>query len=107
ASVYRFRGADPSILRGAGAIVRRPWAEGHHLAVVGSRVAIVTPAGKRVQLKVAGLYDPAKLDNLLGHVLIPKRTFDASFETPGDAYTFVRSSDPAALARALKADTAA
>ena len=63
------------------------------------RFAIVTPAGKRVQLTVAALYDPAKLDNLLGHVLITKRTFDASFETPGDAYTFVRASDPSALAQ--------
>jgi putative ABC transport system permease protein len=52
---------------------------------------------------VAGLYDPAKLDDLLGHVLIPQRLFDASFETPGDAYTFVRASDPTTLERTLKA----
>jgi ABC-type sugar transport system ATPase subunit len=42
-------------------------------------------------------------DNLMGHVLIPKRTFDASFETPGDAYTLVRTSDPRALAGTLTA----
>jgi putative ABC transport system permease protein len=102
ASVYRFRGADPSILHGAGAIVRRPWAENHGLTV-GSRFAIVTPAGKRLRLTIAGLYDPAKLDNLLGHVLITTRTFDASFETPGDAYTFVRSADRPALVQTLEA----
>ena len=93
ASPYRFRwtrGGDLSKLAGAGAIVRAPWAEDHGLSV-GSPLRIVTPAGKRVRLTVAALYDPAKLDNLLGHVLISQRTFDASFETPGDAYTFVRS----------------
>ena len=105
ASVYRFRwtrGGDASELARAEAIVRAPWAKDHGLTV-GSPLPIVTPAGKRVTLTVAALYDPAKLDNLLGHVLISQRTFDASFETPGDAYTFVRSSDPAALAKMLNA----
>jgi putative ABC transport system permease protein len=105
ASVYRFRwtrGGDASKLGRAEAIVRAPWAKDHGLTV-GSPLSIVTPAGKRVMLTVAALYDPAKLDNLLGHVLISQRTFDASFETPGDAYTFVRSSDPAALAKTLNA----
>jgi len=82
--------------------VRGPWAKDHGLRV-GSPLPIVTPAGKRVRLTVSALYDPARLDNLLGHVLISQRTFDASFDTPGDAYTFVRSSDPSALERALKA----
>ena len=82
--------------------MRAPWAEDHGVSV-GSPLRIVTPAGKRVRLTVAALYDPAKLDNLLGHVLISQRTFDASFETPGDAYTFVRSSDPSALVQTLKA----
>ncbi len=101
ASVYRLHGGDPSALHGSAAIVRAPWAKGHHLSV-GSPLQFVTPGGKHVELTVAALYDPAKLDNLLGHVLISKRTFDASFETPGDAYTFVRSSNPAALAKTLK-----
>jgi putative ABC transport system permease protein len=105
ASVYRFRwtrSGDLSNLAGAGAIVRAPWAKDHGLSV-GSRLGIVTPAGERVRLTVAALYDPSKLDNLLGHVLISQRTFDARFETPGDAYTFVRSPDPTALEQTLKA----
>src|SRR3954454_6778556 len=96
ASVYRFRWASQghvSKLRGAEAIVRAPWAKDHGLRV-GSPLRIVTPAGKRVRLTVAALYDPSKLDNLLGHVLISQRTFDASFETPGGANTFVRPSAP-------------
>ena len=106
-AVYRFRwtdGSDASVrgLGGAGAIVRGPWAKDHRLAV-GSPLQIVTPAGKRVRLTVAALYDPAKLDNLLGTVLVTQRTFDRSFETPGDAYTFVRTSNAAALAHTLEA----
>ena len=106
-SVYRFtwtRGDDASArrLHGDQAIVRAAWAKNHHLTV-GSPLEIVTPAGKSVDLTVAALYDPAKLDNLLGHVLISTRAFDASFETPGDAYTFVRTSDPGGLAGTLKA----
>ena len=107
ASVYRFewtRGGDSSVrvLNGAEAIVRAAWAKEHDVTI-GSPLRIVTPAGKRLRLTVAALYDPAKLDNLMGHVLISKRTFDASFETPGDAYTLVRTSDPRALARTLAA----
>ena len=106
-SVYRFRwtqGTDASAraLGGGEAIVRSTWAKTHHLGV-GSPLELVTPAGKRIRLTVAALYDPARLDDLLGHVLITQRTFDASFETPGDAYTFVRTSDPARLARTLQA----
>jgi putative ABC transport system permease protein len=107
ASVYRFdwtRGGDSSVraLHGTQAILRAAWAKDHHL-VIGSRLQMVTPAGKRLHLTVAALYDAARLDSLMGHVLIPKRTFDASFETPGDAYTFVRTSDPRALAGTLTA----
>jgi putative ABC transport system permease protein len=107
ASVYRFRwthGSDASVraLRGGEAIVRGTWAKTHHLGV-GSPLHIVTPAGKRVSLTVAALYDPARLDDLLGNVLIPQPTFDASFETPGDAYTFVRTKEPVRLARTLRA----
>jgi putative ABC transport system permease protein len=106
ASVYRFRwtnGSDASVraLHGAEAIVRGDWAKAHRIAV-GDAVSIRTPAGKRVHLTVAGLYDPAKLDDLLGHVLIPQRLFDRSFETPADAYTFLRTSDRAALDSTLK-----
>src|SRR5262249_3821414 len=106
-AVYRFRwtsGSDATVraLGGSQAIVRGNWAKQHGIAV-GDTVSILTPAGKRVGLTVAGLYDPAKLDNLLGHVLIPQRLFDRSFETPGDAYTFVRTSDPASLESTLRA----
>jgi putative ABC transport system permease protein len=107
ASVYRFRwthGSDAAVrsLGAREAIVKAPWAETRHLAV-GSPLQIVTPAGKHVRLTVAALYDPARLDDLLGNVLISQRTFDASFETPGDAYTFVRTSDRGSLDRALRA----
>jgi putative ABC transport system permease protein len=107
AAVYRFRwtsGSDASLARlgAAQAIVRGPWAAKHHLAV-GDALTIVTPAGRRLRLTVAALYDPARLDNLLGHVLVPQATFDATFESPGDAYAFVRTTDPPALRSTLAA----
>ena len=83
------------------AVVRAPWAKKHHL-VVGDSFSIRTPAGRTVALRVAATYAPAKLDELLGNVLIPQRTFDATFETPGDAYTFVRTDDPGSVAATLK-----
>src|SRR5206468_128041 len=83
-AVYRFRwtnGNDASVraLGGSQAIVRGNWAKQHGIAI-GDTVSILTPAGKRVGLTVAGLYDPAKLDNLLGHVLIPHRVFERTRE---------------------------
>src|SRR5262249_12903630 len=106
-AVYNFswtRGSDAALrsLAPGTAVVSGPWAEKHDLAV-GDAFTIRTPAGRRVALNVAATYEPAKLDDLLGEVLIPQRTFDTSFETPGDAYTFLRTSNAQQVAAALKA----
>jgi len=104
-SVYRFtwtRGSDVAVrsLRGTDAIVRGPWATQHGLAV-GDAFTLRTPAGRQLMLRVAALYKPAKLDELLGNVLIPQATFDGAFASPGDTYTFVRTSSADALRATL------
>jgi len=107
ASVYRFdwtQGSDASIgsLSGGEAVVRGPWAKKQGLAV-GDAFTLRTPGGKPVRLRVAALYKPAKLDELLGDVLIAQKTFDRTFEQPGDAFTFVHASNPAGLRATLAA----
>jgi putative ABC transport system permease protein len=90
---FRYQGAAPrslAVLDAGGAIVRRTFAEAHHLRVDG-RFTLVTPSGARLALRVAGILDQGRfdLDPLLGSVVIGQRAFDASFERASDLYTFV------------------
>lgn len=107
ASAYRFDWAqgDDSVARslaGDDAIIRKTWAKSHHLAV-GDVFSIRTPAAAKLTLRVAGIYSPADFDALLGHVVIPQRTFDTAFEQAGNAYTFVHTTNPTALQATLQA----
>ncbi len=95
-SFYTFRysskaDGDPvDALAGGGAIVRKSFAEEHHLAV-GSRLSLLTPSGNRLRLTVSGLLDQGTfdLDPLLGSVVIDQAAFDRSFPRPADLYTFL------------------
>ncbi len=52
-----------------------------------------------------GVFAPARLDSLLGHVVITQQAFDASFPQPADMFTFVDlapGADTAALAARLE-----
>jgi putative ABC transport system permease protein len=106
ASLYRFdwaEGGDEIVqgLTAKDAVVRKTWAEDQGLAV-GDTFSIRTPSAQKLTLRVAGLYQPADFDALLGQVVITQQAFDASFEHSADVYTFVRTSNASALATTLK-----
>jgi putative ABC transport system permease protein len=92
-----------------GAVVRKKFADKHHLTV-GSPVSVVDPAGGHLVYVVKGIFDQPKvssLDPILGSVGISQAAFDATFPRPKDIYTFLNvkggSSEAAtaALERAL------
>jgi putative ABC transport system permease protein len=109
--VYAFDWVDGStttlgFFRPGDALVEKDYAEDHDLRV-GSRFRLLTPAGNRLQLRVAGTYDAPPFWEMLGKVTIAKQTFDRAFENPRNLYTFIRTvGDPtdarkAELKRAL------
>ena len=73
-----------------GAIVRRDFAADHDLDE-GSRFSIETAHGRTLELTVEGIYASSGLDPILGPISISREAFDASFERPQDAYTFLRA----------------
>jgi len=107
ATAYRFErevGSDatPATLGSDGAIVRKDLADDEELAV-GDRLRLLSPAGSEFEVVVRGVYEPAELDALLGHVVLSQAAFDRSFPRPGDLYSFVTAASPAGLERALAA----
>ena len=100
---YRFvwlEGSPASLaaLAAGDAVVRE--GEGH----VGDRLSFLTPAGKRVDTVVRGVFEKhGDLDQLLGAVVLSQQAFDASFPRPGDLLTLVQADSTAGLERALAA----
>jgi putative ABC transport system permease protein len=102
---YRFewkKGSDAvwADLGRNGAVVRDDLAKDEELAV-GDTIGYLTPSGKHVEVVVRGIYEPAKFDPLLGHVLVSQAAFDATFPRPGDMFTFVEATSSADLKQAL------
>jgi putative ABC transport system permease protein len=80
------------------AVVRE--GEGH----LGDTLVFFTPAGKRVETVVRGVYRKhGDLDQLLGQVVLSHAAFDRSFPRPGDLLTLVQVDSTAGLDRALAA----
>jgi putative ABC transport system permease protein len=97
-------GSDEALasLGSQGAILRSSFAEEKGLQM-GDRVALTTPDGGSLALRVAGVFEPSRFDPLLGHVLVTQETFDGAFPRPSDLYTFVRGGTEAGLEEALAA----
>ena len=99
AAFFRFHwttGSDALLARlgPAGAVVEKGFAKKHGLAV-GSRFPLVTPAGRTLLLRVAGIQAPRtieKLDPLIGKVVISQAAFDRAFPRPTNAFTFLKTS---------------
>ena len=83
------------------AVVRKTFANDHHLAV-GDSFTLRTPTGRSLRLMVAGIYDPPALDQIVGSILIGHPAFDHTFLRPQDQYLLVNGSTKARLAAALE-----
>jgi ABC-type antimicrobial peptide transport system permease subunit len=71
-----------------GAFVDNDYAKDHDLHV-GSPITIQVPSGKKVQLKVRGVFDPPTGGSPFGHVTFSSQTFDRLYESPKNIYTFI------------------
>jgi putative ABC transport system permease protein len=93
--------ATPGRLGWDGAFVSKDYAKKHRLAV-GSPIAVETPTGHTLNLRVRGIFAPPKGGSPYGDVTISTQRFDASFQNPQNVYTFVNMKDgvtPANTAR--------
>jgi len=93
--VLRFdwtQGSDrvPELLGQTGAIVKKKYAQEHHLAP-GSQITLETPAGKTLALEVMGVFDEPTGGSPFGDVTISTETFDASYPNPLNLMTFVNT----------------
>jgi len=80
--------ATPGRLGWNGAFVSKDYAKTHHLAV-GSPIAVETPTGHTLHLRLSGIFAPPKGGSPYGDITISTRRFDASFQNPQNVYTFV------------------
>jgi putative ABC transport system permease protein len=97
------QGSDATLTRldGAGAIVKQAFARKHDLHV-GDAFTLRSPAGNGIRLRVAGVYQPPRVMELLGGVVISQQAFDRAFPRPANKLTLVDGSvSRAALERAL------
>ena len=86
-------------LGGDGAIVTESYADNEELKV-GSKLAVTTPSGDEHAVVVRGIYNPPRIDALLGDVVIGQQAFDAAYQAPKNLLTLVDAesgADPAAI----------
>ena len=109
ARAYRFTWKDGSgsdaaaaALGANGALVRMDLADDDAVEV-GDTISLETASGEPMHAVVKGIFDPAKLDSLLGHVVVSQAHFDKAFPRPGDLYTFVNAPSKQAVERGLAA----
>ncbi len=97
ARTYRFTWAAGSSaaslarLRDDGAIVKKSFADKHHLRV-GSAMTMTGPSGRRLAVRVRGIHTPPTFDRIqpvLAPVLVSRRAFVATFPRPKLRYAFV------------------
>ncbi len=72
-----------------GAVVSDGYADDHDLTI-GSPIAVRTPTGTTLDLKIAGVFHPPPGGSPFGTVTISSSRFDQNYEQPRNLYTFVR-----------------
>jgi putative ABC transport system permease protein len=96
----------PSELGTSGAFVDDKYAKDNHLAV-GSPLSLLTPAGKRLNLKVIGVFKTPKGGSPFGRLSISTKLFDRTYQNPQNVYAFalvrggVNDANTAKLSNAL------
>jgi putative ABC transport system permease protein len=87
---YRGSAAVPAQLGKNGAFVEKKYAKDHHLAV-GSPLSLETPLGKRLRLRLKGIFKAPKGGSPFGQITISTAAFDASYPNPRDLFAFIRT----------------
>ena len=106
--LYHFdwkQGSDATLARldDGGAVVKQAFAKKHHLGV-GDAFTLKAPNGRPVRLTVAGIYQPPRVMELLGGVVVSQKTFDATFPRPSNSLTLITGAPTqAGLDKALAA----
>jgi putative ABC transport system permease protein len=90
-------------LDSGGAIVKESFAKKNQLEL-GGQFVLLSPSGEPVSLRVAGFYQPSRIAELLGGVIIGQRAFDATFPRAQNGFTLIDGTPTeAGLKRALSA----
>jgi len=78
----------PSRLGKDGAFVDKDYAKDHRLTI-GSPIAVKTPTGQVLQLRLKGIFDPPKGGSPFGTVTMSDATFDANYTKPRNLMTLI------------------
>jgi putative ABC transport system permease protein len=78
----------PARLREDGAFVDKDYAKDHHLQI-GSPIAVETPTGRVLHLRLKGIFDPPKGGSPFGDVTLSAATFDANYAKPQNLMTLI------------------
>jgi len=90
-------------LSGGGAIVKESFGKKNNLAL-GDRFVLLSPSGDPLSLRVVGFFQPPRIAELLGGVVISQRAFDATFPRPQNSFTLIEGQPTkAGLQKALAA----
>jgi putative ABC transport system permease protein len=97
---YRFDWKSGSLSHNA-AVVTDDSATENHVAV-GDTLAVQSPSGKKLSVRVSGIYDAPAAKPLLYGVSITQAAFDKAFPSPKNAYTFLAADSGAHTALAAE-----
>ena len=78
----------PARLGADGAFVAEDYAKDHHLSI-GSPIAVKTPSGEVLHLRLKGIFDPPKGGSPFGEVTMSSATFDANYAKPRNLMTLI------------------
>jgi putative ABC transport system permease protein len=78
----------PAQLGENGAFVDKDYAKDHHLKL-GSPIAVETPTGRVLDLRLKGIFDPPKGGSPFGSVTMSDATFDANYTKPRNLMTLI------------------
>jgi putative ABC transport system permease protein len=78
----------PANLGKDGAFTDKDYAKKHHLTI-GSPIAVATPTGQTLHLRLKGIFDPPKGGSPFGPVTMSTATFDADYSKPQNFMTLI------------------
>jgi putative ABC transport system permease protein len=78
----------PAALGQDGAFVDKDYAKDKHLTL-GSPIAVTTPTGDILHLRLKGIFDPPKGGSPFGNVTMSAATFDANYSQPRNLMTLI------------------